>query len=184
MTMQTEARTSERPAITRAMERNLTLRKRPVLVGTYDVKTRDPLPVGDGTIRRARAVAEALFSSEAGAPPAERLDWLGKELRGFAGHSGEDARRILSLTLFAVTVLGPLLSFQFGFVDKSLAERRELLEKIERGPLAPAILAVKAALCILYFEHPDAQKEIGGPFGCLVEHDSKSTKPSHEEAAQ
>ncbi len=156
------------------MPRFMHLRKRPVLVGPFDVKTRDPLPVGDGTVRRARAVAEALFSSETEAPSPARLDWLVKELRGFVGHSGEDARRILALSLFAVTVLGPLLAFKIGFVSKSLSERRDILDKVEHGPLSTALLAVKAVLCILYFEHPDAAKEIGAPFECLV-----AGAPSH-----
>jgi len=147
----------------------MNLRKRPVLTGPFDVKTREPLPVSEGTLRRARAVAEALFSTEEAPPSAARLDWLTKELRGFVGHSGEDARRILALSLFAVTFVGPLLALKFGFVGRPLAERRDILEKVEHGPLSTALLAVKAVLCILYFEHPDASKEIGGPFGCLVE---------------
>ena len=153
----------------------MNLRKRPVLEGTFDVRTREPIPVSDATIARARAVAEALFSTASAPPPMERLDWLSSELRSFVGHSGEDARRILGLSLFAVTVLGPLLSGKFGFLDRSLEERRAILERVEKSLLSTTLLAVKAVLCILYFEHPDATREIGGPFGCLVDQ-SQATK--------
>lgn len=162
----------------------MNLRKRPVLEGTFDVRDRDPLPVSDGVVRRARQVAEALFSSQSAPPAKERLDWLGKEIRSFVGHSGADASRILALSLLAITVLGPLLSGKFGFLDRPLEERRAILERVEKSFLSTALLAVKAVLCILYFEHPDATREIGGPFGCLIESNASASVSTNQQSEE
>jgi hypothetical protein len=143
--------------------------ERPVLEGTFDVKTREHVPVSEGVVKGARVVAEAMFATERGAPPAERLDWLEKELGSFLGHAGADARLIFSASLFVVTVIGPLVWFRPGFSGRSLEERRELLERAEHGLFSTPLLGVKAILCILYFEHPDAAREIGADGGCLLE---------------
>ncbi len=142
---------------------------RPTLLGTYDVKERSVAPLPDATVRRALAVAEAMFASEEGPPPAERLDWVGSELRGFLGHSGPDAQRVFRLCLFAVTVLGPLWSWQIGYVGRELSERRRQLDRVERSLLATALFGLKAVLCLLYFEHPDAARDNGATGGCKIE---------------
>ncbi len=146
---------------------SLVRRARPTLVGTFEVKQREVEPVSDGVVRRARAVAEAMFATSEGpdgAPPADRLDWVGRELRGFLGHS-PDASRVFRLCLFAVTTIGPLFSFRVGFEQHTLAERIKLLERVEHSPLSTALLGLKAVLCMLYFEHPDAARSIGAPVG-------------------
>lgn len=137
---------------------------RPALVGVFDVRERETAPISDAVVRRARAVAEAMFATEAGPPPAERLEWVTRELRGFLGHS-PDASRVFRLCLFVVTTVGPLLSFRFGFESHELAERTKLLERVEKSPLSTALLGLKAVLCMLYFEHPDAARAIGAPIG-------------------
>ena len=159
----------------------MNLRKRPILEGVFDVRDRAPLPTSDGVVARACAVAEALFSTESSAPEKKRIDWLAKELRSFVGHSGADAQRILATSLYVVTVLGPLLSWKIGFLGRSMIERRAILERVEKSFLSTPLLAVKTVLCILYFEHPDATREIGGPLGCLVTSDGKSLPANPDE---
>ena len=41
------------------------------------------------------------------------------------------------------------------------------LQTIEETPLSLALLGAKAILCIVYFEHPDAAREIGWDQACL-----------------
>jgi hypothetical protein len=55
-----------------------------------------------------------------------------------------------------------------------VAERCAALEKLEHTPLGLPLLAVKAMLCILYYEHPDSLRDMGvtrgdeqAP-GCLI----------------
>lgn len=137
---------------------------RPTLAGPFDVKEREVAPLSESTVRVARAVAEAMFASEEGPPPADRLDWVTTELRGFLGHS-PDASRVFRICLFLVTTLGPLLSLRIGFASRPLEERTRLLERVEKSPLSTALLGLKAVLCMLYFEHPDAARSIGAPVG-------------------
>ncbi len=130
------------------------------LVGDHDPGGPPIAPVGAATLRRARAVAEALYSGEEPAPAA-RLDWLIADLARFLGSSQGGARRIFWLCAAVVTVVGPLLSLRVGFVDEPVAVRREILERMERSRLSAALLALKAILSMIWFEHPDSAREIG-----------------------
>lgn len=40
------------------------------------------------------------------------------------------------------------------------------LERMERSPLALALFGAKTTLCILYYEHPDAAREVGFDGAC------------------
>ena len=118
-------------------------------------------------LRRARGIAEALFSSEKGAPPAERLDWLGAELGQFLDRAGWRSGGFYKLGLWVVTLLAPLLIVRPRALWRlPLADRVRALRRMERGFAASVILAVKAILCIIYYEHPDVARESGYTSGC------------------
>lgn len=109
-----------------------------------------------------RATAEAIFATEAGPPPPERLDWLCVEIEDFLARAGSNTRLVLRLALLAVSVLAPLLLLRFAPLRKlPLAERVRALARLEHGAFAPPLLALKALLCVLYYEHPDAAREVG-----------------------
>jgi hypothetical protein len=108
------------------------------------------------------ALAEALFASEDGAPPAARLRWLCDELDDFLGRAGPKARLFFRLSLLAVSVLAPLMIRRLRPLRTlPLAARTQALTRIEESAFALPLLAVKAILCILYYEHPDVVREIG-----------------------
>ncbi|RLB53084.1 MAG: hypothetical protein DRJ42_12995 [Deltaproteobacteria bacterium] len=117
----------------------------------------------------ARAVAEALFTTRDGPPPADRLDWLVDDLDDFVAQSGPRAGRVFGLCLFAISFLGPLLAFRLvPFRWLSLSTRTRALERMERSPFALALFGAKALLCIVYYEHPDAAATIGFDGTCLT----------------
>jgi hypothetical protein len=119
-------------------------------------------------LRAARALAEAIFSTEAGPPPPERLDWLVRELDDFLARVGSRTRLVLWLSVFAVSWLAPLLSFRLlPLRALPLPKRIDALERLERSHAAMALLATKAILSILYYEHPDAAREVGFDGACL-----------------
>jgi hypothetical protein len=121
-----------------------------------------------GTLRAARAIAEAIFATESGPPPADRLDWLMRELDDFLGRAGGRARVLLGLSIFAVSWLAPLLSFKVRPLRTlALPARIDALERLERSRAAMPLLAIKAILSVLYYEHPDAAREIGFDGACL-----------------
>ncbi len=110
----------------------------------------------------ARAVAEALFFAEAQPADPARLDWVAADLMDFMARSTGRAHLILRAALCVLTWVAPL----FVFTPVPLAwlpvrRRVQALERLELSPLGPAALAVKAMLCMIWFEHPDTQRETG-----------------------
>jgi hypothetical protein len=119
-------------------------------------------------VSTARAVAEAVFSTDAGPPPADRIDWLCTELDDFLSKSGARTRFVIRLALSTVSLSAPLLAGRIPPLRRlSLGERVRALTLLERSPLGAPVLAVKALLCVLYYEHPDAAREIGFDAECL-----------------
>ena len=114
------------------------------------------------------AVAETLFTTDAGPPPAARLAWLCDDLDHFFVHAGPRARSVYRLCLLAISIIAPLLVLRLPpFRRLSREARSEALERMERGPLGLAVFGAKAPLSIVYYEHPDAARAIGFDPGCL-----------------
>ncbi len=115
-----------------------------------------------------RAVAETLFTTDAGPPPAERLAWLCTELDHFFSHAGPRSMRMYRLCLLAVSALAPVLVGRLPpFRGLPPAVRTRALERMERSPVALAVFGIKAILCIVYYEHPEAARAAGYDGGCL-----------------
>lgn len=109
-----------------------------------------------------RVFAQAVFSTDAGPPPDARLDWLLRELTDFLGHAGPRARFIVRLALFAVWWGAPLFVGAWPTLGRLAPARRiEALTRMEESFASAPILAVKAFLCVTWYEHPDAMAEVG-----------------------
>ncbi len=114
------------------------------------------------------ALAEALFATDAGAPPPERLAWLVDDLDDFLAQAGPRARGVFTLCLTALALGAPLFARRLGgFSSMPLSERSSALERLERSPLALALFGAKALLCIVYYEHPEAALHAGNDGLCL-----------------
>jgi hypothetical protein len=113
-------------------------------------------------------VAEAIFLRADGPAPAERLDWLVLELEDFLARSGTQTRVVYRLSLFVVSLLAPLSIGRLRSLGSlPLGERVRALGSLE-DRFGPPVLAVKALLCVLYYEHPDAAREVGFDGSCLT----------------
>lgn len=118
--------------------------------------------VPPSTLVGLRAVAEAVFADEQGPPPAARLDWALAEFEDFLALAGSRARLVLRAALLAVTVLAPLFVRALPPLRRLPVAKRVLaLERMEASFASAAVLAVKAFLCVLYYEHPEVQREVG-----------------------
>ncbi|MCB9597596.1 MAG: hypothetical protein H6719_33065 [Sandaracinaceae bacterium] len=138
----------------------------PYLVEGWDARAPRP-GLSKATRRRARLVAEALFTDDDGPPPPARLDWLETDLADFFGHLALRARFIFWICVTSTYVLAPLVFGRFtSFGRLPRSERVHALEAFERTPLSLALLGAKAILSIVYFEHPDAARAIGWDQGC------------------
>lgn len=113
-------------------------------------------------LRDARVFAEALFAGAGGAPPRDRIDWLMRELEDFVEQAGPRVRLILVGGLLTASWAAPPLAGKAPPLARlSLADRVRALDALEHTPAGLPLLAVKAILCILYYEHPDALREAG-----------------------
>lgn len=109
-----------------------------------------------------RAFAEALFSTPAGPPSAARMDWLMKEMEDYLHCAGPAARFIFGLSLLVVSWLAPLFIRRVPTLRAlEVPQRIEALNRMEESFASAPVLAVKAFLCVVYYEHPEVQKEIG-----------------------
>lgn len=125
--------------------------------------------LGSRALRTTRALAEALFATRDGAPPAERIDWLSEELDDFFARAGTKSRWLFLVSLFTVSVVAPLLVGRLSPLRSlPLDLRTRALEKMERGSFALPLLAVKAMLCVIYYEHPDAARAMGFDGACML----------------
>lgn len=141
---------------------------------TGHVTVADRVTGGSGLTRRMRlathAVAEALFTTEDGPPPRERLEWLVDDLDRFFVQAGKRARFMYRLCLLAISVLAPLLILHLPpFRKLPRKQRAEALERMEASWIGLAVFGAKAPLCIIYYEHPDAARFIGYDASCLTD---------------
>lgn len=116
----------------------------------------------------AVAIAETLFTSAKGPPSAERLQWLGDDLDHFFAHAGGRSRGVFVLCITAIDLIAPLFIRRVGRFSKLRSdERSEALARFEASPAGLAFFGAKAALCIVWYEHPAAAREIGFDGLCL-----------------
>jgi len=145
---------------------------------TYERMRERDVGLGPRSERAVRAVIEAIFAragtkegegAEVLPPPAERVAWVTREIDDFLSRATTRSYVIVILSLAVVSLVAPLFLRRFGaLASLSPGERVVALERFERSGLAPALLAVKALVCVHYYEHPDAAREVGFDGACLV----------------
>ena len=116
-----------------------------------------------------RAFAEAVFARHDGPPPQERLRWLVEDVDDFVAHLNTRSYLLFRLCLFVVTWVAPLLLLRFTRLASLPQDRRlQALEALERSPAALALFGARAIVSLVYYEHPDAAREIGWDQKCLT----------------
>lgn len=132
------------------------------------MRAREAQPVAEFALPAARAVAEALFANEDGPADPARIEWVAAELMDFMARATGRARLLLTLSLFALSWVAPLFVWSIGpLAALELDKRATALERVEKSVLGPASLASKAMLGLLWFEHPDTQRETRTEVTCL-----------------
>lgn len=115
-----------------------------------------------------RTVAEAVFHRGT-STPVERLDFIESEMLATLEAAGRRARTLFLLCLFGLVVLAPLWVGRLPTLLRlPLALRIRALSRMENSPaFAGLVLAVKAALCVLYYEQPAVAAELRAAPSCL-----------------
>ena len=124
--------------------------------------------VGRRTLDCIVAIAEALFSRGGRAPAPDRLSWIAREMEDFLARAGDRSRFIFTFMVWLTSVLAPLFVGRFTILPKlDLDMRIRALRRLEERFGEP-LLAVKAILCLVYYEHPDAARDVGFDGECHV----------------
>ncbi|HNI60895.1 MAG TPA: hypothetical protein PKW11_13190 [Pseudomonadota bacterium] len=124
------------------------------------------------TERAIRLFAETLFSDLNGPPPPDRLAQLAEDATALVAATTQRARLLFQLCLFGVLWAAPLFVWRRpGLSRLPLAGRVAALESMESHPLGAAlVLAIKAVLCVLWYEQPENHAAIGGDPFCQPGH--------------
>lgn len=108
------------------------------------------------------AIAEALFASEEGPPPPGRINWLRREYVDLFCRTSGRGRFYFGAGSLVVSIVAPLLIGKLRpFRRLPHAERLEALRRFEAHPLGSILIALRAILCLLWYEHPDVASESG-----------------------
>jgi hypothetical protein len=120
------------------------------------------------SLRAARAFCEALFSADdRTAPPADRMDWLQGELDQLLCKTSWRPGGVYKLLLMLVCFVAPLYVRRLRPLwGLTIEDRVRALRRMERGSLAAVVLAAKAIMCLIYYEHPEVAREAGYTGGC------------------
>ena len=112
-------------------------------------------------------IAEALFATEAGAPDPKRVAWVCADFTDFVSRAQGRGRLVLLLSVWFLTWIAPLVVWRLGpLASLSIEKRAEALERIEGSSIGFIALAPKAMLCLMWFEHPDTQRETKTEITC------------------
>jgi hypothetical protein len=105
-------------------------------------------------------VSEALFAGENGPPPHERLQFLVDDMQHYLRHSGFRTRTMVRVSMLLIDLVVPILTLRRPLRWLSWPERVAALATIERSAAGLLVLFVKVLLCLVYYEHPDAEQEL------------------------
>ena len=114
-------------------------------------------------LARTRSLAEALFATDGGPPPAERVEKVAEAFGRQIDAGGLRTRLVFRLALFAIGWVAPLLILRAPTLWRlPWRERVAALSLMEdSGFLAAPVMLCKAILCIVYYEEPGAAEEMG-----------------------
>ena len=131
-----------------------------------DVSWKMPAPIR----ATARAFAEALFLTDEGVPPTDRVDWLLEELEDYLARSGIRAQLVFQASMTALLTLAPLSDGKpVPLTSLSPEARAHAIERFEATPLGLAVLGGKAMLCLIWYEHPEVRQDVGIDDQCLLD---------------
>ena len=117
-----------------------------------------------------RSFAEALFMTEEGPPPVERIDWLLDELDDYLACAGGRAQLVFQSAVTGLLTLAPLAIGKLPPLTRlSLEDRVRAIERVEQSSAGLSVLAAKTMLCFIWYEHPDVRRSVGVNDGCLLE---------------
>ncbi len=128
----------------------------------------DDLPAPRGWLRNIHALGAVMFARREGPPSDARLNWLCREVERMNRSMKGQPNLVFRASLLAVSVVAPLLVLRLPPFRRLRFETRvRALERFERSIFGMMLFALKAILCIVWFEHPEEAKAIGFDGQCM-----------------
>ncbi|HMJ09893.1 MAG TPA: hypothetical protein VK524_00735, partial [Polyangiaceae bacterium] len=88
----------------------------------------------------------------------------------FLARAGTRTRFLIRLSAGLVNLLAPWVIFRIGPLRRlPLPDRIRALSRLEQSGFNAPLLAIKALLSLLYYEHPEAAREVGFDGECLTQ---------------
>ena len=101
------------------------------------------------------------FSEDEKPMPKERLDWLVFEFNDFMNRAPAKGRFLFALAIIVVSILAPLLILKLPpFTRLTFHDRIRALRKLETRPAGKVLIPLRAILCLIYYEHPEAAADL------------------------
>lgn len=120
--------------------------------------------------KQLHAIAGALFAEEDSAPPTDRLNWCVNQVDDVLTKSGGLGVFGYRVSLFVVSWVAPLLIFRLPRIARlSQEDRVRALVRLDQSVFKAMLFALKALLCIVYFEHPEAAAGVGFDGSSMLE---------------
>lgn len=112
--------------------------------------------------REIESISEAFFSADTVPMDPKRLRWLTREYCDFMGRAQAKQRFLFSTAVTIIAYLAPLFIWKIGpFSALNFDDRVRALKVFERRKIGRLLIPVRAILCLMYYEHPDAAQTLG-----------------------
>jgi hypothetical protein len=116
---------------------------------------------GNRSVETMMAIAEAVFSTADGAPPADRIGWLRREYVDFMSRASGRGRFYFFSGALVVSIVAPLMIGKLRrFRKLSLEDRISALRRFEAHALGSILIALRAILCLIWYEHPEVARDV------------------------
>ena len=120
--------------------------------------------ISDFHARQIRYISEAFFSEDTSPMDSKRLEWLVREYCDFMSRAPTKQRFLFRTAVTVIAFLSPLFIWKIGpFSTLNFNDRIRALRRFEQRKIGRILIPVRAILCLIYYEHPDAAKTLGLP---------------------
>ncbi|MEE2900687.1 MAG: hypothetical protein VYC39_00060 [Myxococcota bacterium] len=112
--------------------------------------------------RQIHYISEAFFSADTSPMDSKQLEWLVREYCDFMSRAPTKQRFLFRTAVTVIAFLSPLFIWKLGpFSTLSFNQRIRALRQFEQRKIGRILIPVRAILCLIYYEHPEAAKTLG-----------------------
>jgi len=112
--------------------------------------------------RQIKCISETFFSADTTPVDSQRLEWLVREYCDFMSRAPKKQRFLFRTAITVIAFLAPLFIWKIGpFSTLNFRDRVRALRVFEHRKIGKILVPVRAILCLIYYEHPEAARTLG-----------------------